>query len=346
MDPVTQGALGASLPQATTNANKMAAATLLGWLGGMAPDLDVFIRSSEDSLLALEYHRQFTHSLIFIPIGGLICALVLHGLIGRRHQLQFRTSYLFCTLGYATHALLDACTTYGTMLFWPFSDIRIAWNMVSVVDPLVTLPLLTLVLLARFRKNPLFARLALVWLLVYVSTGLVNRNRAIDVGEQLATARGHTPIRLEAKPSFANILMWKVVYETQERYYVDAVRTGLTTSLYPGDSVAKLDIARDLPWLQVPSQQATDIERFRWFSNGYIALDPTNHHRVIDIRYSLLPNEINALWSIELTPDAADTDYARYRTHRTQGREDVVSVLWQMLRGERGSSLEQALGGG
>jgi inner membrane protein len=127
MDPLTQGVLGATLPQATAARGKrVAAAGLLGFLAGMAADLDVFIRSSDDPLLFLEYHRQFTHALIFIPVGGLICALVLHLLLGRKRGLEFRQSWLYCTLGYATHALLDACTTYGTMLFWPFSDVRIA----------------------------------------------------------------------------------------------------------------------------------------------------------------------------------------------------------------------------
>ena len=121
MDPLTQGVLGASLPQATQPARYALSAAVLGWLGGMAPDLDVLIRSPEDPLLFLEYHRHFTHALIFIPLGGLICALVLHALIGRRFGLTFKRSWLFCTLGYGTHAVLDACTTYGTLLLWPFS---------------------------------------------------------------------------------------------------------------------------------------------------------------------------------------------------------------------------------
>ena len=39
----------------------------IGFLSGLAPDLDIFIRSESDPLLFLEFHRQFTHSLIFIP---------------------------------------------------------------------------------------------------------------------------------------------------------------------------------------------------------------------------------------------------------------------------------------
>lgn len=330
MDPLTQGALGASLPQAAGRPRDAAHAGLLGFLAGMSADLDVLIRSSTDPLLFLEYHRQFTHSLVFIPIGGLLCALVLHYLIGRRRGLGFRQSWLFCTLGYATHALLDACTTYGTMLFWPFSDVRIAWNTISIIDPLFTLPLLAGVVLSARRKRLLYVRIALVWAVAYMGLGLVQRNSAEELGWQLAQQRGHTPVRLEAKPGFANILVWKIVYETADRFYVDAVRTGFSPTVFPGASVPKLVVARDLPWLESGSQQARDVERFRWFSNGYIAPDPLHPHRVIDIRYSMIPNEVRALWSIELFPDAGQGEHVAYRVHRESGG-DSAGRLWSML---------------
>lgn len=337
MDPVTQGVVGAALPQASARREQVAVAGLLGWLAGMSADLDVLIRSASDPLLFLEYHRQFSHSLVFIPFGGLLCALVLHVLVGRRRQLHFGQSYLFCTLGYATHALLDACTTYGTMLFWPFSQARIAWNTVSIIDPLFTLPVLLLVVLAGLRRRPQLARFALLWALAYLLAGLWQRNEAQALGMELARERGHRPLRLEAKPSFGNILLWKVVYETRDRYYVDAVRTGPSPQVYPGDSIARLELPRDLPWLDPQSQQARDIERFRWFSNGYIALDPRDPDRVIDIRYSMIPNEIVPLWSIELHPQADADAHVAYLVHR-DGASDRLQLMWRMLTGAVGST--------
>ena len=332
MDPLTQGVLGASVPQASMPARHAFSAGLLGFFAGMAADLDVLIRSSTDPLLFLEYHRQFTHSLIFIPVGGLICALVLHGLIGRRRGLTFRQSWLFCTLGYATHALLDSCTTYGTMLFWPFSDARIAWNTISIIDPLFTLPLLCGVFLAARRGRPIYARVALAWACLYMAAGLWQRNAAVDIGAELAASRGHVPLRLEAKPSFANIMVWKVVYETENRFYVDAVRSWPAPRVFPGDSVQKLDIDRDMPWLDRNSQQARDIERFSWFSNGYVARDPIYRNRVIDIRYSMVPNEVDPLWSLELYPGARRNDHAAYRVHRDADRSSAARI-WEMLSG-------------
>ena len=45
------------------------------WKVGILPDADVFITSASDPLLAIEYHRGFTHALAFIPLGGAIAAL-------------------------------------------------------------------------------------------------------------------------------------------------------------------------------------------------------------------------------------------------------------------------------
>lgn len=330
MDPLTQGTLGAALPQSLSKSHTVAAAGLLGFLAGMAPDLDVLIRSSEDPLLFLEYHRQFTHSLIFIPLGGAICALVLHGLLGRRRGLAFHQTWLFCTLGYATHALLDACTTYGTMLLWPFSDERFAWNTISIIDPLFTLPVLLFVLLAWWLRKPSVARVGLVWALCYLGLGLYQREAAVEMGRELATSRGHIAEGLEAKPSFANILLWKTVYAHDGRYYVDAVRATWRPKVFAGNSVLKFDAQRDVPWLDLDSQQGRDIERFRWFSNGYIALDPQHPNRVIDIRYSMLPHEIDPLWGIELDQQAGRWEHVKYVVSR-DGGPDRATIFWEML---------------
>jgi len=330
MDPVTQGVLGAALPQATSKNSVVVAAGVFGFLSGMAADLDILIKSSTDPLLFLEYHRQFTHSLIFIPVGGFLSALVLYWLIGKRLKVTFKQSLLFCTLGYATHALLDACTTYGTMLFWPFSDERISWNTISIIDPLLTLPLLFLVLAAGIKKKNIFGRIAIVWAVLYMSLGMWQRDTAIQMGKLIAEKRGHVLVRIDAKPSFANILVWKIVYETSERFYVDAVRTAPYPRVFIGTSVAKLNLTKDFAWLDLNSQQAKDIERFSWFSNGYLAQDPQRSDQIIDIRYSLVPNDIKALWSIRVKSAAPKDTHVEYLTHRGKVSESF-DKLWRMI---------------
>lgn len=331
MDPVSQGVLGAVAAQNVHHQKKhLAWAGLFGWLSGMAPDLDVVFRSASDPLFSLEYHRHFTHSLAFMPVGALICAFIFYWIVSRKRQISFGRTYLWCFAGYATHGLLDSCTTYGTQLFWPFADTRVAWNTISIIDPLFTLPLLLLTGLATVTKKPKFALIALFWVVIYTGLGIIQRERAEAIGLDLARSRAHEPIRLEAKPSFGNILVWKVIYSTDDHYYVDAVKIGVSHLIFEGDSVPILDVGRAFPWLDPASQQAKDIERFRWFSNDYLAISPYHPNRIIDIRYSAIPNEFRGLWGIELTKDAGSDEHITKVFDREQSAARFKQ-LWQMI---------------
>ena len=332
MDLLTQGAMGAVVAQAASRDRKqVGVATLCGLLAGFAPDLDVLIRSEIDPLLYLEYHRHFSHALIFIPFGAALVAGLLK-LIGRqRITLPFRDIWMFCAIGMATHGVLDAATSYGTTLLWPFSDLRVAWSIISIIDPLVTLPIAVLIITGLVKRNARFAQWGVAWVGIYMAFASVQHHRALDVARALAVERGHDPIRVEVKPSFANTLVWRSIYELPDAFYVDAIRTGIAPQVFEGTAISKLDVARDFPWLNPQSQQAKDIDRFAFFSDGFIAQDPIHEDRVIDIRYAFVPNELDALWSIALSPDVLDDTHARYLTHREQARESL-GVLWGMIR--------------
>ena len=120
--------------------------------------------------------------------------------------------------------------------------------------------------------------------------------------------------------------MWKIIYESEGVFYVDAVRVGLDSHHYLGATIAKLDTARDLPWLQPDSQQGRDVERFRWFSGDYLAL--TGENTITDIRYSLVPNEIDGLWGISLDPGAAPHEHVRYASRRSI----ITAAKWRAFR--------------
>lgn len=329
MDPVTQGALGAVFAQTNQHKEKLVAATWLGCAAGMAPDLDVLIQSPTDPLLFLEFHRHFTHALIFIPVGAAIVAFALYRLV--KHRLSLTEAYLAALLGYATHGLLDACTTYGTQLLWPFSDVRIAWNNVSVVDPAVTIPLLGLVILAARTKRKVFTYAGIAWVFAYLLLGVLQMQRAEAVAAELAASRGHTPERLTTKASFANLIVWKSIYEYNGVYYVDGVRVATRGEHCSGTSIQKLDIKRDLPFLDLDSQQAQDIERFRWFSDDYLA--PWGSHSVTDIRYSLVPNQVDPMWGITLNPKAGEHDHVEWWSNR-EARAAALGQFEALLLGE------------
>lgn len=333
MDPLTQGVLGAMAAQSVSQRTQLVLAAVFGALAGMAADLDVLIRSSQDPLLVLEFHRQFTHSLFFIPIGGAVCAALFWLVFGKHRGIKFKNIFVWSTLGYATHGLLDGCTSYGTQLFWPLSNARYSFDYISVIDPMFTLPALVCVLISIFKKQHFWVFIAIAWCAIYMSLGAFQHHRAIKIGHEQAEKRGHVIERLEAKPSFANISVWKVVYETQDQFYVFAVRPGWKeTKVWEGDGVQKLDVNRDFPWLDPDSQQAKDISRFTWFSSGFVALDKDHSNRIVDMRYSLLPDQIKPLWWIELSPNASKESHVRFDSEHGDKKKSS-SVLWEMIKG-------------
>ena len=331
MDLITQGVLGALLAQTQATSKQLGKAVIIGGIAGILPDLDVLIRSSSDPLLFLEFHRHFTHSLFFIPIGGLICSLLLYPLLGKRWKLSYRQTLLWCMIGFATHGLLDGCTSYGTQLLWPFTNERFAGSFISIIDPLFTLPLILFIYLAVKTSSQRYISIALIWMTVYLTIGYIQHQRAILLGEQLAKERGHTPTRLEAKPSFGNLAVWKTIYETEGSFYIDAVKPGIfQTKVWKGTTLAVFDKKRDFPWLDLTSQQAKDIERFRWFTNDFLAIDPDNPQRIIDIRYSLVPNTATALWGITLSKEKNKSAHVRY-TRNHQDKKESFYLLWSMI---------------
>ncbi len=296
MDPITQGALGAAVAQGVLGERRgQTRVWLYGALSGMAADLDVLIRSSADPLLATEYHRHFTHSLAFVPVGGALVALPFlfrrtEGKVGLRPDAKL--VLLACWLGYLTHGLLDVFTSYGTMLLWPFTNARYAWDGISIVDPIVTVPLLIGVVLTRRRAHKKFARAALLFMGLYFGLGAFQHHRALSAQAALAAARGHAPERPRCMPGLATLTGWRGIYVHQGVLYADEVHTpwsGAATAR-PGES-APLATA----WPQHPEA----FERWRHFADGYIAWHDGPDGRFLgDERYGRRPGALDPMWGL------------------------------------------------
>ena len=331
MDPLSQGVLGSALPQSLTRNNKnLFIVGIIGFLSGMAPDLDIFIKSTTDPLLFLEFHRQFTHSLIFIPIGGLICASIFYLLFRNIIQLTFKQTFIYATLGYGTHGLLDACTSYGTLLLWPFSFERFSWNNISIVDPLFTLPILFLIIISIYKKSSFYSKVAMCWAITYLSLGLFLNLYAKNITQDLINSRGHQSTNITIKPSLGNLFLWKSIYEYKDFFYTDGIRILPSKKILNGTRVKKLNIQNSFPNLDKESQQFKDIQRFAWFSNHHLAISEINPNIIIDARYSLLPNQISGLWGIEINEHLGQTEHVKFITNRDMSSKRL-KMLWDMI---------------
>lgn len=210
MDPITHAASGAVAMLAMPHCPAGRWAVPLAALAAASPDVDVLMANTPLQFLLL--HRGITHSLFFAPLLGLILALV--GCSLWRAQTpghwRFAKTWLFMTAMVLLHIWLDCITTYGTMIFVPFSHMRVRLNAVFIIDLLITLPLLLAIWRWRARRGLLL--LAMAWLFVYpgISIGL-NAWHTAQTRERL-TAEGRAPQQIVVLPDAFSPFFWRALF--------------------------------------------------------------------------------------------------------------------------------------
>jgi inner membrane protein len=224
MDSVTQIALGAAVGEAVAGRKAGNKAVLWGAIAGTIPDLDVIPGYFMETVDALEFHRGMTHSILF---AVLLSPLLAYGIkqLYRNNETSWRDWTLLVFLGLFTHSLLDCFTTWGTQLFWPFSDYRVAFKSIFVIDPLYTLPLLICLVWLMFvpknskkRRNLNYTGLALSTF--YLLATVVIKHQANQVFESSFVQQQIPVERYDSKPSPLNTILWAVTAETEEGYYI------------------------------------------------------------------------------------------------------------------------------
>ena len=332
MDPLTQTVIGAVAAVAVSRREERGKAALVGALAGAFPDVDVLIESAEDPLLGLQYHRHFTHSLIFVPVVGMLVAMVF-SLFPRMRAMGFGRLLLYGVVGALTHGLLDACTSYGTQLYWPFHGHRESWDVISIIDPLFTGPLLFALILSLIWRRINWARGGLLVAVAYLGLGAIQRERAESWARELAEQRGHPIEKVTARPSFANQILWRTVYLSEGMYHVDAVSIPPWRAPihYAGGSVAAFSPEDAAAMVPSGTVLASDIERFRHFSQDFLYRWPEDPEIVGDLRYAVMPDSTRPLWGIRMDTSMPD-EHVPIEYFRDVNDGDFTR-LWRMILG-------------
>lgn len=265
MEPVTHLAAGLLTAQALEpDPQRRGPLTLLCAVAATIPDID-----SLAGLAGLEsylrHHRGLTHSVFVLPFFALLLAWAARKLGAR---LSLGRAWGAAALALATHIFLDVVTAFGTQAFLPFSDARLSFEGVFVVDPAFTLALFACLLLGRRLPAPagtsrrVYALAGLALMVCYPLLGNALRLNVQQRYEDLLRARGQAYERVVATPDALAPWYWKVLVSR------DGELTVTTAEL--------LDIARPHPATtlrQVPRQELAELGRsasifgtFAWFA--------------------------------------------------------------------------------
>lgn len=331
MDNVTHGLLGMAIAVAIAPRESRRQAALVGLLAGEFPDLDVFLRSQDDPLFGLQMHRHFTHSLLLAPvIGCMMAGLVMAWCSWRGSGYHKRILVIAGIAAAFSHGLCDVWTSYGTRWFWPFSEARVSWDLISVVDPLFTLPMLPLVIVAIVKRSRWWSTAALSWAICYLALCFAQQQRVLALAREMGRERGHVQARLTAKPSFANIVVWRVMYQDQGNAHILCIRAGKNLECL-GESKVPLVVAKDVPGVAADSILAKDMARFSHFSDGWLSWHPQQAGVLGDLRYAVSPDGVSPLWGIGIDLTKQDQHVPLLTFRRTN--DESWKKLWHMVKG-------------
>ncbi|MFN2262104.1 MAG: metal-dependent hydrolase [Psychroflexus sp.] len=221
MDSLTQIVLGAAVGEATLGKKVGNKAMIYGAVAGTIPDLDVFVGKFFDTVTALEMHRGFSHSILF----SLLLSPILGFILSKIHsEANFKNWTWMLFWGLFTHPLLDAFTTWGTQLFWPF-EIRLAFKSIFVIDPIYTLPFLTcLILASRYkRSHPKRRRINRLGLLMssgYLVLTLVFKLISFQKFESALEHQNINYSAIDTRPTPFNTLLWSANVKTESAFLI------------------------------------------------------------------------------------------------------------------------------
>lgn len=223
MDSLTQIVLGAAVGEAVLGKKVGNKAMLYGAIAGTIPDLDVLTRYFVDTVTAIEWHRGFSHSIffsiLFAPIFGW---LILK--INQKSRATFKDWTKLMFWGLLTHPILDAFTTWGTQLFWPFK-FRLAFQNIFVIDPLYTLPFLVFLILAMCQKrtSPKRKRYNLWGLFIsttYLLVSLLLKSFAYKKLSDSLASQGIVYKEMDIRPAPFGTILWTANVDTEDAYLI------------------------------------------------------------------------------------------------------------------------------
>jgi membrane-bound metal-dependent hydrolase YbcI (DUF457 family) len=151
MDTLTHGLAGALIAKTGFSQRIGKVATTVLVVSAVFPDSDVIVDLVGNEFLYLKYHRSLTHSFL----GALFFSALLAGIFYRFGTYKkYWNLYFLSLLGILSHIFLDLPTSFGTMIFFPFSDRRVAWDMIFIIDLIFTGIIVTPQLVVWIYLNP------------------------------------------------------------------------------------------------------------------------------------------------------------------------------------------------
>lgn len=329
MDSITQAALGAALGSAVAGKTLGRSAILGGALLGTLPDMDVLIDYGS-AVANFTQHRGFSHSLLILFPLAVVLAWVFHRW---RPVLSYQRWLAFTSLILLTHPLLDAFTTYGTQLFWPFGP-PVAISSIFIIDPLYTLPLLFAVIWTLWRPHQVKAACTgLAVSTLYLCWTLFAQQAISQKVEPTLAAEGLEDAPRLVQPMPLTTLLWRVTVMAEDE------RLEIVTGLLDGDIPLSIERFPRHPELEAATLALPEGRRLIWFTRGFLAYSVSGGQlAVTDIRLGVPgAHPFTFILAEAVKTDSATLQWlpvTSYKNSRPTMRASMFTALWERVSGQ------------
>jgi inner membrane protein len=217
LDTVTHGLIGALASRTGFYQKTGRVATVAFTVGAVFPDIDLVV-SFFGPDFSLRYHRGITHSAVVAPFFALLLGTAIYRFSSFKN---LRTLALMVALGIYSHIFFDLITSYGIVVFDPLSMKRYSWNLVFILDPFITLPVLIGLVLAWRKKRVVFkvSIIVFTFLSLYLLFCLYAKELNSGKLSDFAKENSLDVLKSSIYPRPFAPLFWMGVIETSDAFY-------------------------------------------------------------------------------------------------------------------------------
>jgi len=241
-------------------------------------------------------------------------------------------------LAIGSHIVGDLITSFGTLIYAPLSDARVAWGTTFIIDLWFSgIILAGLAASWAWRRSRVPAVIGLAVLTSYVGLQAVLHSRAVDFGTEYAERAGFHAARVSAIPRPVSPFNWMAVVVEGDRYRYANVNLLRQTMPPPAGAgfIARLDAAYAplalASWIAVDKYGADaggrelaarvladpQLDFFRWFADypALYRIDRGNPATCVwfqDLRF-VIPGRDSNIFRFGLCDEEGGTGWRAFR---------------------------------
>lgn len=278
-------------------------------------------------------------------LGTIPLYRVLKSGIQERDLTEYDPSFWRWTLMYGlafmTHWIIDSCTAYGTQIFEPFSNYRVGFNNISIVDPLYTVPMIIGLIGAIWAKKYSTQRrwnyMGLIVSTVYMGLTIAVKFHVNGVVEENLAKQNIAYESYITYPSIFNAVLWQTTVKSKGVYYYS--------------NYSLLDTKPNMDFLELPKnhellgeyQDHEFVKILKWFSRDYYNVtknaDGTLSFNILLFGVlgvpegSTVPVEDRYVFRYNLVVKDGQLDVQQDRDMERLKVDELAQALWTRIKG-------------